>query len=84
MADPYREVQITEFESVVLLTEHREAGLQVGDIGTVVPVHAESQGFEVEFIDPDAETRAVATLWPTDIGPLQGPDVPSQRGTSST
>ncbi|GAB4291985.1 MAG: hypothetical protein Fur0025_27390 [Oscillatoriaceae cyanobacterium] len=41
---------ITELEQVVLTTDLPEYRLKKGDIGTVVLVHQEGLGYEVEFI----------------------------------
>lgn len=61
---------IRELQSVVLLTDLKEYGLKAGDIGTVVLVHNESAGFEVEFITLDGETVAVVTLFTNQIRPI--------------
>jgi hypothetical protein len=53
---------IEELSSVVLTTDLPERGLQAGDIGTVVMVHAEGQGYTVEFITLSGDTVAVVTL----------------------
>lgn len=61
---------IRELQSVVLLTDLKEYGLKAGDIGTVVLVHNEGAGFEVEFITLDGETVAVVTLFTNQIRPI--------------
>ena len=53
---------IRELDQVVLecdLTAHR---LARGDVGTVLLVHDEGAGYEVEFTALDGETIAVTTL----------------------
>ena len=47
---------------VVLAKNIPEQGLEAGDLGTVVLVHGEGAGFEVEFTTLTGETIAVATV----------------------
>lgn len=58
---------IHELDSVVLTGDLPEHGLRAGDVGTVVLVHREGEGFEVEFVALDGETIAVISL----IAPLR-------------
>lgn len=45
------------------MTESRpEEGLEVGDVGCVVMVHADGAGYEVEFVTPTGETISVVTV----------------------
>jgi len=53
---------IEELSDVVLTTDVDAQGLRVGDIGTVVLVHANGAAFEVEFITLGGDTLAVLTL----------------------
>jgi len=53
---------IRELDEVVLTCDLPEQKLAAGDIGTVVLVHGEGRGYEVEFITLDGETIAVSTL----------------------
>ena len=53
---------IKELDQVVLTTDLSEHGLQKGDIGTVVLVHQQGQGYEVEFITLVGDTVAVVSL----------------------
>jgi len=53
---------IDELDEVVLKLDLPDHGLAAGDIGTVVFVHDEGKGYEVEFMTLDGETIAVATL----------------------
>ncbi len=55
-------VNMKELDSVVLLDDLPDNGLKKGDIGTIVLVHRDHEGFEVEFITLDGETVAVETL----------------------
>jgi len=61
---------IQELDSVVLTTDLPEYGLERGDIGTVVLVHGDGEGHEVEFVTLDGETVAVVLLFPSQIRPI--------------
>jgi hypothetical protein len=60
---------IRELESVVLTTDLPEYGLERGDIGTVVLIHAGGKGYEVEFVALDGETVAVVSLFASQVRP---------------
>lgn len=53
---------IRELDNVILECDFPAHGLARGDVGTVVLVHAEGAGYEVEFTALDGETIAVVTL----------------------
>jgi len=53
---------IRERDEVVLTCDLPEQKLTAGDIGTVVLVHGEGRGYEVEFMTLDGATIAVSTL----------------------
>jgi hypothetical protein len=53
---------IQELAEVVLVGDLPEHKLAAGDIGTVVLVHGEGRGYEVEFMTLDGETIAVSTF----------------------
>lgn len=53
---------IREFDPVVLMKDLPESGLQAGDIGWVVMVHQQGDGFEVEFVTLAGRTVAVMTV----------------------
>ena len=53
---------IRELDGVVLTCDLPEQKLAGGDIGTVVLVHGDGRGYEVEFMTLDGETIAVSTL----------------------
>jgi len=54
---------IHELDSVVLVNDLPEHGLEKGDIGTVVLVHRNGEGYEVEFMTLHGETVAVVSLF---------------------
>ncbi len=70
---------IKELDTVVLATDVPEYGLKNGDIGTVVLVHREAKGFEVEFVALDGETIAVATLPAEKVRPVRHGEIPHAR-----
>jgi len=53
---------IKELDQVVLKKDLPEKGLQEGDIGTIVLIHQNGEGYEVEFVALDGETIAVVSL----------------------
>ena len=62
---------IKELDDVILACDLPEQGLNAGDIGTVVLVHRNAAGYEVEFTSLDGETIAVVTLLPNQVRPVQ-------------
>jgi hypothetical protein len=62
---------IKELDDVILACDLPEHGLNAGDIGTVVLVHRDAAGYEVEFTSLDGETIAVVTLLPNQVRPVQ-------------
>lgn len=62
---------IEELDPVVLTKDLPEHGLQAGDVGWVVMIHAENTGYEVEFITPTGETVSVVTLPAKNVRPAQ-------------
>jgi len=58
---------INELDDVILTRDMPEHGLSAGDIGTVVLVHRNGAGYEVEFTALDGETIAVLTLMPDEV-----------------
>ncbi|MEQ9102543.1 MAG: DUF4926 domain-containing protein [Imperialibacter sp.] len=53
---------IENFDRVVLTEDLPERGLVKGDIGTVVMIHDNKKGYEVEFFTLMGKTRSVETL----------------------
>lgn len=42
-------------------------GLKVGDIGTIVCIQGNGEALEVEFLGPDGNTIAIATISPSQV-----------------
>ena len=61
---------IEELDRVVLTTDLPDYGLKQGDIGTVVLVHQNGEGYEVEFVTLDGETLAVVSLFAAQLRPI--------------
>ena len=64
-------VMMKEHERVVLKTNLPAAGLEAGDVGTVVHVYADRKAYEVEFVTLDGPTAAVVTLETAQVRPVR-------------
>jgi len=72
-----------ELESVVLATDLREYGLKQGDIGTIVLVHGDGKGYEVEFMTLDGETVGVISLLPSQVRPIGRREIAHARSVTA-
>ena len=70
---------IKEHDCEVLTDDVPEAGLEAGDISTVVHVHTGGSGYEVEFMTLAGRTLAVVTLRPAQMRSIQPRDVAHVR-----
>ena len=70
---------IVEHQFVVLTQDLPADGLQAGDVGTVVHVHPNEGGFEIEFVALTGQTIAVATVLPHQLRPANRRDVTHVR-----
>jgi len=59
-----------ELDTVVLLHDVEERGLEQGDIGAVVHRYTDADAYEVEFVTGEGETVAVLTLSADEIRPM--------------
>lgn len=75
---------ICELDNVVLTIDLPEYGLRGGDVGTVVLVHRNGEGFEVEFVTLDGETVAVASLFSSQVRPIQRREITHARKVESS
>lgn len=64
-----------EHDRVVLTRPLHDHGLEAGDVGAVVHVYAERQGYEVEFVAGSGATLAVLTLGADDLRPVSGSEI---------
>jgi hypothetical protein len=70
---------INELDAVALTADVPKHGLKRGDVGTVVLVHGNGAGFEVEFVGYDGHTVALLTLESGQVRPLHAGDIPHVR-----
>jgi hypothetical protein len=74
---------IEELSNIVLTCDLPDHGLAAGDIGTVVLVHDEGKGYEVEFMTLDGDTVAVATLRAEQVRAVQHDEIAHARSIAS-
>ena len=70
---------IKEHDIVVLTEDVPEEGLTTGDVGTVVHIHNNGEGYEVEFMTLTGQTIAVASLLAQQVRPVSRQDVSHVR-----
>ncbi len=73
---------IQELAEVVLVCDLPEHKLAAGDIGTVMLVHGEGWGYEVEFMTLDGETIAVSTLRADQVRQAHADEIAHARPTA--
>ena len=75
---------IREHDCIVLTEDIPVEGLQAGDVGTIVHIHADAAAFEVEFITLTGQTVAVATILPNQLRPVNRRDLTHVRELTAT
>jgi hypothetical protein len=70
---------IKEHERVVLTVDFPENGLKSGDVGVVVMVHGEAEGYEVEIFALDGRTLDVITVEAHQVRPVDAAEVMHAR-----
>ena len=70
---------IKEHDTVVLTEDVPYKGLTAGDVGTVVHVHNNGEGYEVEFMTLTGQTIAVASLLADQVRSVTRQDVAHVR-----
>ncbi|MCS4199830.1 DUF4926 domain-containing protein [Salinibacter ruber] len=70
---------IEEHDRVVLTTKEPDAGLEPGDVGTVVHVYSEGEAFEVEFVTLTGDTVAVLAIDRDEVRPVQSRELTHAR-----
>ena len=70
---------IAELDRVILTEDLPEYRLKTGDIGTVVLLHQEGEGYEVEFATLDGETLAVTSVFASQIRLAMPNEIPRAR-----
>ena len=68
-----------EHSQVVLACAVTALGLEPGDVGVVVHVHAGGAAYEVEFMSLDGRTIGVQTLQAEQLRPVSASAVPHER-----
>ena len=63
---------LNELDLAALKQDLPAAGLEAGDVGTVVFVYDHGQAYEVEFVAADGRTLAVETLRADQVEPFTG------------
>ena len=71
---------IRKLDDVVLECDLPQHGLKRGDVGTVVLVHGDGAGYEVEFTALDGETLAVTSLSGGQLREVGGSEIAHARG----
>lgn len=70
---------IKEHDCVVLTKDLPKEKLKAGDVGTLVHIHKNEAGYEVEFMTLSGETLTVVTLMPSQVRPATRRDIPHAR-----
>ena len=70
---------INEHDCVVLTSDLPAAGLQAGDVGTVVHIHPAGAAYEVEFVTMTGRTVAVTTVPASQLRPVSRRDISHVR-----
>lgn len=73
---------IDEMDLVVLKRDLPAERLAAGDVGTVVLVHRQGAGYEVEFTALSGDTVAVVTLDASDVRPVAAREMVAARVVS--
>ena len=68
-----------EHSPVVLTAPLPALGLEPGDVGVVVHVHAGGTAYEIEFMSLDGRTIGVQTLRANQLRPVSASAVPHER-----
>ena len=76
-------MKIKEHDCIVLTAPIPVEGLEAGDVGTIIHIHGEGAGYEVEFTTVSGETIAVATVLPSQLRLVSPRDVAHARETSA-
>ena len=71
-----------EHDSVVLGRDIPEHGLKEGDVGTVVLIHKDDAGYEVEFVTLGGDTVAVVSLKADQVRPVARGEIAHARAVA--
>ncbi len=70
---------IQEHERVVLAVDLPEYRLEAGDIGVVVMIHGDHEGYELEIFSADGNTLDVVTVEADQVRPVSRSEVMHAR-----
>ena len=70
---------IETLERVVLTNNLPEHGLHAGDVGTIVLIHNQGEGYEVEFVALDGETIAVVSVYANQVRRVRSGEIAHVR-----
>lgn len=70
---------IKELDRVILNIDIPEFNLKKGDLGTVVMIHGDNKGYEVEFITLDGQILTVESLSPNKIREIRKKEIAHVR-----
>jgi hypothetical protein len=74
---------IREHERVVMTVDLPQYGLRSGDIGVVVMIHGDHEGYELEVFSADGHTLDVVTVDADQVRPVSRADVLHVRRLSA-
>ena len=83
LADERKKQMIKELDQIVLKEDLPEYGLKSGDIGTVVLIHQNGKGYEVEFAALDGETLAVVSVFANQVRSIRQREIARVRVVES-
>ena len=63
------------FKEAVLVVDLPDKGLEKGDVGVVVEIYGDHNGYEVEFMTKEGRTIAVETLNPDQVRAIDKQDI---------
>ena len=70
---------IKELDRVILNKDISKYNLKKGDIGTIVMIHRNGEGYEVEFMTLDGQTLSVETLKSDDVREIRKREIAHVR-----
>lgn len=70
---------IKELDRIILNKDISGANLKKGDIGTVIMIYNDGEGYEVEFITLDGDNVSVETLNSSDVREIRKREIAHVR-----
>lgn len=74
---------IKEYDTVALTIDILEKNLRRGDLGTVVMIHGDHLGYELEIFSADGSTLDVVTVKSAQVRPVTKRDILHAREQSA-